>query len=151
MTYLQWRSLDGLARPSKNSCEIRRNNRRVVAAVEGGRRGGFAAAEALHSNGRVCLEWTPPSPRPPALHHCHHNTQEREGERRCYQVLAARASTCSWIPNVAEDQKSELSLFCQVCPDKILGCVAPLYPPIHRHAHTCRWTSSAEGPSCLTC
>ena len=56
MTYLQWRSLDGLARPSKNSCEIRRNNRRVVAAVEGGRRGGFAAAEALHSNGRVCLE-----------------------------------------------------------------------------------------------
>lgn len=30
MTYLQWRSSDGLARPSKNSCEIQQNNRRVV-------------------------------------------------------------------------------------------------------------------------
>lgn len=66
ITYLQWRSLDGLARPSKNSCEIRRNNRRVaaVAVAEGGTRGGFAAAEALHSNGMGCLEWRDTLPTP---------------------------------------------------------------------------------------
>lgn len=131
MTYLQWRSLDGLACPSKNSCEIRRNNRRAVVMVEGGRRGGFAAAEALHSNGRFCLEWGDPPPHPtptPSLPPQHPKEGGRERGERCYRVLAARASTCSWIPNVAEDQKSELSLFCQVCHDKMLGRTPPPHP-----------------------
>lgn len=148
MTYLQWRSLDGLVRSFRNSCEIRQNNRRVVVAAEGSRRGGFAAAEALHSNSKVCLEWRDPPP--PALHHHYHNTQERKGERRCYRVLAARVPTCSWIPNVAEDQKSELSLFCQVCHYKMLG--SPLLmtppPPLSRtpHSHTDTHTHAGELP-----
>lgn len=33
MTYLQWRSLGGLARPSKNSCKIPQNNGGLVAAA----------------------------------------------------------------------------------------------------------------------
>lgn len=56
MTYLQWRSLDGLTDPSKNSREIWPNNRGVVVGEAGGTNGGFVAAEALHSNGLVCLE-----------------------------------------------------------------------------------------------
>jgi len=56
MTYQQWRSLDDLTHSSKNSFEIPENNRRVVFRDVGGRKGGFVAVEALHSNGLDCLE-----------------------------------------------------------------------------------------------
>lgn len=164
MTYLQWRSLEGLARPSKNSCEIRRKNRRGVVEVEGGRRGGFAAAEALRSYGRVCLERAPPS----ALNRHHHNTQERAGERGREEVLSG---PCSHRPDLFLNTK------CGRGPEKwvvfVLSSVPwqnagepppppppwplPLTTPPNTHththtgtAHTCRWTS-LEGPACLTC
>ena len=60
MTYLQWRSLGGLAvRPkiAAKSHKIMEGWRR-----RGSREGGFAAAEALHSNGMVCLSGVNPPP-----------------------------------------------------------------------------------------
>lgn len=61
-------------------------------------------------------------------------TLRREMEKRCYRSLAARAPTFSCIHNVAEDQKSELSLLCQVCRDKMLG--APSWWPLPvSHTH----------------
>lgn len=92
--------------------------------------GGGAVAVDLQQL-RLCIrmavsvwsEGTPSSSLQP-----HHNTQESAAERWRYRVLAARAPTCSWIPNVAEDQKSELSLFCQVCHDKMLQRPPPHFP-----------------------
>lgn len=169
MTYLQWRSLDGLACPSKNSCEILRNNRRVVVVVEGEQEGWIC------SRWGFAFEWhglsgandpppRPPVPQSPTTTIDTTPKRKREGERRCYRVLAARASTCSWIPNVAEDQRSELSLFCQVCPDKIMWCITPPDTQTNTLIHTSERTHtytqelqvnlffrSTEGPSCLTC
>lgn len=60
MTYLQWRSLGGLARPSKNSCKIPQNNRRVVAAVAAaGEQGGVDLQQlrlCIRMAWSVCLE-----------------------------------------------------------------------------------------------
>lgn len=97
MTYLQWRSSDGLARPSKNSCEIRQNNRRGDGWSDG-RRDGWGAgwrclAEWICSSWgfafewRGRLEWTPPSSAPPhcRYHHFHQpsiSNTTRAPERR---------------------------------------------------------------------
>lgn len=73
MTYLQWRFSDGLARPHVRPKIAVKSNKIIEEATEGGmaeeEEGGFAAAEALHSNGRVV--WSePPCPH---HHHCHHH------------------------------------------------------------------------------
>lgn len=86
-------------------------------------------------------------------HPSHPSTQtpRRGRERRCYQLLAARAQTFSCIHNVAKDQKSELSLFCQVCHDKMLG--GPHWRPLPSSlTHTImRVTLIVKRSACLTC
>lgn len=143
MTYLQWRSLEGLARPSKNSCEIRRKNRRGVVEVEGGRRGGFAAAEALRSYGRVCLERAPPS----ALNRHHHNTQERAGERGREEVLSGSLQPQTrLVPEYQMWQRTrKVSCLCFVkcamtkCwgapPTTTTMTSSPHHTPKHTHTH----------------
>lgn len=142
MTYLQLRSLDGLARPSKNSCEIQRNNRRVVVVVKGGRRDGFVAAEALHSNGRVCLEWMPPSPQPSTT-----TTSAPRRERERGGVIRSLQPEPRLVPEYQMWQRTrKVSCLCFVKCAMTKCWGAPPHPPTrpifmtlsppHIHTHT---------------
>lgn len=160
MTYLQWRSLDGLARPSENSCEIRRNNRRGVVEVEGGRRGSCSWGFAFVWQG-LSGESTPLSPQPPPPQHPRESGRERERGG----VIGSLQPQTRLVPEYQMWQRTrKVSCLCFVkcamtkcwgAPHPATMTSSPHHTPKHTHthtgtAHTCRWTS-LEGPACLTC
>lgn len=59
-------------------------------------------------------------------------------------IMSLQPAACLWIKNVAWNQRSELSLFCQVCWDKMLPALLSLSLPLPPSQGICRgsWTPS---------
>lgn len=59
-------------------------------------------------------------------------------------IMSLQPAACLWIKNVAWNQRSELSLFCQVCWDKMLPALLALSVSLSPSRGTCRgsWTPS---------
>lgn len=54
-------------------------------------------------------------------------------EALCRFIMSLQPAACLWIKNVAWNQRSELSLFCQVCWDKMLPALLALSVSLSLH------------------
>ena len=145
MTYLQWRSLDGLAHPSKNSCEIQRNNR------GGDGRGGGVDLRQL----RLCIRmagsvWSEHPPQPSTAIT---TTPKRERERG--SVIGSLQPQTRLVPEYQMWQRTrKVSCLCFVkcAMTKCWGAPPPDHDPFpsphhtpnHTHTHTHTHTLTAH-------